>query len=591
MITNTNTAKLHDELIIEKEALCAQFESGNPLLENQNFLFTQKESKFTASKSVFDIPNNLKPDDAVFDFFKENLDRSLERERRLPKNPAIENAVALNYFRIGDIDKAIRGFENVLKRNKNYFQAIASLAECYAIKSDFKQALEIYKKYESKFKNDVRFLINFAILHFRDKDIEAALKFLSKAYKLDDKNPFVMNNLALVYLSKKNPGQAISLLRKASRINNNDYNIYNNLGVCFIAIRNLKKAIHFFKIAYSLNNLARNVIHNLTSALMENREYEPAILILSDYLEKNHADVEFRSKIAWCYFNLKLYKKCLIELKRSLSFVGGNDTHIRSSIYNNMAIVNEKLGFPVKTRQLYKKCLETDAEPDEIVYYNIIEFFLAHNEMDDSKQALDHALIKYPNDPILLNYLGRYYIYKSKYTEAKQCFEKVLSIDNKNADSFLGLSNLELEVYENTKNALKMLEQGIKLHPDNLAMINNYAYCQILLGNLKEARRALESVDSGDFVHMTATKGLLFIKEGDIESGRKHYNRAALLAEKDKKLQALVNQKKQLELSLHFLKNGNNKEALRRIKKGLKYQTNESYYSDKLLELQKRISF
>jgi hypothetical protein len=127
MITNTNTTKLHDELIVEKETLCTQFESGNPLLENLNFLFTQKESKFTASESVFDISNSLKADDAVFDFFKENLDRSLERERRLPKNSAIENAVALNYFRIGDIDKAIRGFENVLKRNKNYFQAIETI--------------------------------------------------------------------------------------------------------------------------------------------------------------------------------------------------------------------------------------------------------------------------------------------------------------------------------------------------------------------------------------------------------------------------------------------------------------------------------
>ena len=90
---------------------------------------------------------------------------------------------------------------------------------------------------------------------------------------------------------------------------------------------------------------------------------------------------------------------------------------------------------------------------------------------------------------------------------------------------------------------------------------------------------------------MTATFGLLCIKQGNLEEGRKYYNRAALIAKDNKELRSLVIQKKELELSLYHLKNGNKKEALKRIKKGLAYKSTEGRYYIKLKELSDKLAF
>ena len=157
-------------------------------------------------------------------------------------------------------------------------------------------------------------------------------------------------------------------------------------------------------------------------------------------------------------------------------------------------------------------------------------------------------------------------------------------------DPYLGLSTIELDVYENPDRALEILEKGIKKHPKDLSMLNNYAYCLIMKGYLQKARTITDNTNFRDSVHMTATKGYLLIKEGNIDEGRKQYNRAASLAGKNRNLQALVHQKKQLELCKYYIMIGNRREAMKRIHKGLKYKTSEKYFSSKLEQLKNDLS-
>jgi Flp pilus assembly protein TadD len=116
-------------------------------------------------------------------------------------------------------------------------------------------------------------------------------------------------------------------------------------------------------------------------------------------------------------------------------------------------------------------------------------------------------------------------------------------------------------------------------------LVNNYAYCLILRGELAKAREVLDKHKEESLVPLVATRGLLLIKEGNIQEGRRFYNRAVALAGNDRSLVALVEQKKNLELGINCLEKGNKREAIRLFQKGLRYKSREDRYKKKIIKL------
>lgn len=590
MITNQSEIKSHEELIIDKGALCTELESAIPFLQKQDFLLIDDQYASQFDKDACQLESDTISNELAQKFFRANLSKSLSRINRIPNKPELINSVALNYLRIGELDKAIEGFKTVISKRKTYFPAIANLSECYVQKGQIETALKIYIDSEKYFKDNINFLNNISLLYFRMGNAEKAMQILEDAYRKNKADVSVLNNLGVLNLSNKHPDRAIFYLRQAIKISNRDYSLYNNLGVSFVSIKNFNKALTNFKIAHSLNKSARNVVHNLSNAFIELDEFESSISALSEYLENNPDDLEQRSKIAWCYFKLSLFTKCLNELKRSLSSVDKEEKKALSSVYNNIAVVYDRLGDVSKANSYFLKGLEIYKKPDNIIIFNIIDFFFKYKQLDKAKRVIDFGLSMNPKNTNLLNYLAKYHLDHSEYQLAKKYYEQTIQIDEKSLDALLGLSLIELDVLEDTDTALTILEKGFKYYPKNITMINNYAYCLILRGELSKASMLIDGVDFRNSVHLNATFGLLLIKQGNLEEGRKYYNKAAQIAKNNKELRYLVLQKKELELCLYYLENGDKKEALKRLKKGLTYKSIEKRYYNKLKKISKEVS-
>jgi len=296
-------------------------------------------------------------------------------------------------------------------------------------------------------------------------------------------------------------------------------------------------------------------------------------------------DFELRNLIGWSYFNLGEYKKCMKQLKQSFNYTKEEEINKVASLYNNMAVVYEKMEDKRKALESYSKSLETNPNADVIVLNNLITFSFEYFNLENTKKLIDSALEIHPDNPVLLNYLGRFYEENHNYEEAKEIYCRVLQIDKKNLFPYLRLSSIDMDVFEKISDALPILEEGLVLFPESIALINNYAYCQLLIGNIPKAKEYLEKVKNVEDIYLSATKGLLSIKEGDIPEGRRLYNRAAFLAKKDKDLWARVNQKKSLELGKYYLSVGNKREAIRLLEKGLKFRSKERYFEDKIIRM------
>ena len=105
----------------------------------------------------------------------------------------------------------------------------------------------------------------------------------------------------------------------------------------------------------------------------------------------------------------------------------------------------------------------------------------------------------------------------------------------------------------------------------------------------KNAKAILDQVANvNDNVFLTATKGLLAIKQNNLEEGRRLYNSAYELAT-GKWLQGRVLQKKNLELAKYYIKNNQKEEAKDCLNKVIEVKIGDSVYAEQAEKLLKSL--
>jgi hypothetical protein len=123
--------------------------------------------------------------------------------------------------------------------------------------------------------------------------------------------------------------------------------------------------------------------------------------------------------------------------------------------------------------------------------------------------------------------------------------------------------------------ALRVLVDAGSRFSTNPGFVNNLAYVHLLLGNTQAARSLLEGEPIGstrdEDVVLTATWGLLYLKEGNQEKARLLYRTAASLASQlgHKELAETVRQKMHLEFAKEALKIDATVAALKEVNLGL----------------------
>lgn len=112
-------------------------------------------------------------------------------------------------------------------------------------------------------------------------------------------------------------------------------------------------------------------------------------------------------------------------------------------------------------------------------------------------------------------------------------------------------------ISENYTRAIRLAEAGLQANPDSPILINNLAYSLIEIGELKQAEVQLLRVSSeeGEYrAALSATRGLLAIRQGNVEYGIRAYKQSFDAARADKnrplELQALM----MLALELQLLR-------------------------------------
>jgi tetratricopeptide (TPR) repeat protein len=126
------------------------------------------------------------------------------------------------------------------------------------------------------------------------------------------------------------------------------------------------------------------------------------------------------------------------------------------------------------------------------------------------------------------------------FEKALAAVEKWVRIDPFNSGAGTSLTYLLTEVTNDFDRAIQVGEAYLRRLDDRDVLLNNVAYAMVLSGRFDEADKLLER--GFDAPHVAATRGLLRIRRGEIDSGVASYDHAIKLAEQlhDEQLARLV---------------------------------------------------
>ena len=559
-----------------------RLESANPFVVAQEFEFlykSQQDETFRHTKQT-----HVK-DKFIEDLYKEQKRGLLKRVDRMPKNPKLINNLGTFYLNNGKYDEAISSFKEALEIDDKFMPLLTNMAKAYFLKGNLESALEIYYRIEKIDSQSVGALNNIANILIAQNRFDQAYEYYRRVLKLDQSNYFALNSIATIYLLRNKVDKAISYYRKAIAIKNDLPHINNNLGVCHAIKNNYKKAVKYFLVSLHLN-YSTGTLLNLVRAYQEQNLHEKAIQLLEESLSKGYDDRRVRDTLAYSYLRIKDYKNSLRILKVLLQLVEGEgDEEQRVGTLNNIGLNYQCMREYDAAEKYYKLCLLNKEQRTPLFVHNAINLYFLRDKIEDAKELINQGLVSFPDDPLMLESLSRYYFEKGDYDKSKETANNVIAIKPDMMDAYALLSVIEMEVNRDTQKSFDILMKAASVDSDNITVINNLAYNYLLMNDTIGARKILDKVSSEDNHFLYATRGLLLLMEGNLEEGNRLYNLAIKSAHKESAIKILIEQKKYLETGKYYLKRENVKEAQKLLEKAVSIKSKHSYFKDQAEKL------
>jgi tetratricopeptide (TPR) repeat protein len=557
---NANLPRNEEEKLITKEEIPLSLPTLSPFESRDNILLSGDFSVIKKEDFSFQQRDRIacleRKNETILEIAENQIENTSKDLKRMPNNPFILNNLGMAFLNKGNFTQAEELFKRALEIKHNLKIAALNLANLYKIKKEFGSALTIYNNLLKDDPNDIRALANIGNIYLRDKKIEEAQEIYKSILKIDVNNIETRNKLAIIHLTQNKFNDAIAELRKCLKLNTNLPAIYNNLGIAYTISGYHGKAVEAFKIALKLYPNFASAIRNLAVVLKNKNDIEASIELLEKYLLSNE-NLEIRELLSNFYLRTTQYQKALSNLTRVLDYAQrlGLPTPEIARLYNNLGVIHHDMGELQKAETNYLLCVEKVDYANHVIVQNLIDLYFHMHKPEKEKEYIEILHKKFETNNFYLFYLGRYNFYQGEISETSKYLKNFLEQNKKFAPAYALLSTVYTEFTYEYKKAIELNIDGLNNLPNNWAIINNLAYSYLMDDDVINAKTILEKAkDITNNVFLTATRGLLEVRNGNLEEGRRLYNLAASMARYDERLNKEVEQKKNLELARYYFK-------------------------------------
>ena len=393
-----------------------------------------------------------------------------------------------NYIALGDLNNATLSFEKAIELDPFKPEYRLELAELYAQQGKFKEAIALLDEFEER-------------------------RGIHPEINIRKQNFYVRNGQT---------NKAIEECKILIEAFPEEANYYGLLAELFIQNNDHENALKAFNDLLEIdpeNGLAH---YSLANYYRQNDEIEKTEAEL--LLAVGSKDLELETKLVI----LNYYTDVLVDdpskgpytKKLFDAFEKANPNNARA--YAAIGDFYYKQGEPVKARGYIYKSLEL--EKDKFQVWN--QLIIIDSELQDWEAMVkdgEAALELFPSNPAFYYFLGIGYMQNEDYENAIEVLETGKMMIFKNEGGLVDFQTLLGDVYNSAgqyKKSAEYYEKVLKIQPDNIYVLNNYAYyLSLRKENLdkakKMAKRAVEL--EPDQYNYQDTYGWVLYKNGDYE--------------------------------------------------------------------------
>ena len=405
------------------------------------------------------------------------LERFLQCENIDAKNAALSFELSKIYTAKKDSAKALLYLKKAYQLDKeNYFYAI-SLAEFYDDCRDYASATKIYEKTYKRFPKKKNILFLLARSYALNGQISKSIKVLDKLENRVGQNKMITIEKSRLYLYDNKYKKAIKELDALIKKYPVDADLYVLRGDIKMQIKQVEEAVKDLTKALELDPTNPSAQISLCGyyseiADMENLEY---------YLQKILANenIDIQNKTRYIEFAIQFYKNKSENVAEIIDQIF--DTVIKANpestevllmyahLLSEMKNTDKMLEVLYSAVLLNEKCL--------LCWQKLIATKLSMDGdsiKHDEKELVSQALSNFPNDSYFLYVEGSIYLSEGEVEKSFQSLKKAAQNVNKQTkfaeQIYLLISGMHL------REAMLFAREGIMLYPENLMLLNNYAY-------------------------------------------------------------------------------------------------------------------
>lgn len=358
----------------------------------------------------------------------------------------LNNFIGFNYLGLEEYDKAREAFEESLQANSTSSQACAGLGEIFFLKNKDKEAKVMF---EWAVKNNPKNYFAALGLAKVNEILGYAPDHNSLYLGLPEEVEKEFSTLvtsAYDLFENKNFNETLSKIDQAEKllVENLDEvkiqkaltSLYNLRGFAYLSLTNIAKAKEAYEKALNINPHSSQACAGLGE-----------VLFLTNKDDKAKRMFEY----AVCYEPLNQF--AIAGLKKA----------------------NQSLGLPENDNSLLAKPQKEKTEAignlieDAYNYFETKNFNEAIEKLDEAEKIIEDNFPREENFESLTklnNFKGFSFLNLNKNNEAKQCFEKALTLDSKSSQACAGLAEIFLSEGK-SEEAKTMFEWALKNNPSN----------------------------------------------------------------------------------------------------------------------------
>lgn len=354
------------------------------------------------------------------------------------------------------------------------------LARFYEVKGDQKKAIQIYENLLSRFPNRTEIYTDLINLYLGIGDYDRALDALNNVEKERGAADEIVRVKFYILNRAGKRKEAIEYLQEYNKKYTSPF-VLTELANCEMSLRRDSTALEYYNEALSIAPNYPIALFGKAEMYRERMEYDKYFEALKDVYSNEAVPVEVKNAYLKSMFlseNSTLSKNYIsrIDTLFNLSF----EAHPQdTSVMHVAEMYYAYKGEMDKVDDLCKE--EISLYPDDPTrWYMYISFLTLMREGEKGIEVCDSAAARFPNAESHFFKISKnpFYFMLKKYDEiVENCEALIKEVDYEKTAMYLYEAIAEARVLQNEyKKAFKAYDKVLSLDPDNISVLNNYAY-------------------------------------------------------------------------------------------------------------------